>query len=939
MRMLLAVIALSGACAWGSQHAYIAGFGGTTVTIIDTTTQSVASNVTVGQSPLGIAVNADGSRVYVAEWWFGTMSVMTSSGAIVGGMLFTGQPNGAAFDTAANRVYVAIGTTDSVIAIDAPTQTIVGTVTVAGSFPFGIVVNPASTAGRVYVSNSGNNTVSVLNSAFSLVTAIPVGANPQGMALNPSGTRLYVANNSGDSVSIVSTATNTVIGTIALAPSSAPNGVVVDPSGTNWYVSEGGLNRVEGFSVATNAPVLTVGVGNFPDGIDVDAAGRLYTPNNGDATVTVIQTAPTVTTHTIGPVAPLPIGVGRFIGVGTPDAPTGVSAAPGDTQATVSFSAPLSDGGSPITSYTATCGTQSASGASSPIVVTGLVNGTTVGCTVTATNAIGVGDASSPAVSVTPATVPGAPTGVSAVAGDSVAVVSFSPPASDGGAAITSYLATCGAQFASGASSPLAVPGLANGSPITCIVRALNSAGLGPASAPSNSVTPLGPPGAPTAVVAVAGNAQATVSFVAPTFDGGSAITSYTATCGSQSASGAGLSIVVSGLANGVAVTCTVTATNAIGTGPPSAPSNSVTPLGPPGAPIGVSAAPGNTQATVSFSPPASNGGSAIVSYTATCGARSASGAGSPLVVTGLANGATVSCAVVATNALGAGPASAPASVTPGTVPDAPGGVVAVAGNAQVRVSFNAPASNGGSAITSYAATCGARTASGASSPIVVTGLTNGIAVTCTVIATNALGAGPPSAPSGSVIPVWRSFTGPVATGLGDATATLSGGGAACTFAPQGNGPLQSAFFIAVTGSPKSPPAGTAPATFPFGLFDFVLLDCDPGSTATISIAYPTAIPAGEQYWKYGPTASQPAPHWYVLPATISGNTATFSITDGGLGDDDLAANGTMVDQGGPGGGGGPGSGVEPVPTLGEWALIALAAMLGLSGMAMRRRL
>jgi hypothetical protein len=39
---------------------------------------------------------------------------------------------------------------------------------------------------------------------------------------------------------------------------------------------------------------------------------------------------------------------------------------------------------------------------------------------------------------------------------------------------------------------------------------------------------------------------------------------------------------------------------------------------------------------------------------------------------------------------------------------------------------------------------------------------------------------------------------------------------------------------------------------------------------------------------------------WYVLPATIAGNTATVSITDGGLGDDDLAVNGAIVDPGGP---------------------------------------
>ena len=72
-----------------------------------------------------------------------------------------------------------------------------------------------------------------------------------------------------------------------------------------------------------------------------------------------------------------------------------------------------------------------------------------------------------------------------------------------------------------------------------------------------------------------------------------------------------------------------------------------------------------------------------------------------------------------------------------------------------------------------------------------------------------------------------------------------------------------------------------------------------------------------------------------LLPAVIAGNTATFSITDGGLGDDDLTAHGTIVDQGGPGVSGGAVS----IPTLSEWALLSLAGLMGLFGMgAMRRR-
>jgi hypothetical protein len=163
-------------------------------------------------------------------------------------------------------------------------------------------------------------------------------------------------------------------------------------------------------------------------------------------------------------------------------------------------------------------------------------------------------------------------------------------------------------------------------------------------------------------------------------------------------------------------------------------------------------------------------------------------------------------------------------------------------------------------------------------------------------------------------------------TGTGTITATLTGGGPACTFA--------TSQFIAVTGDAQSPPAGTAPAAFPHGLFDFTLGACTPGATITMTIVYPAMLPVGTQYYKYGPTASNPTPHWYVLPATIVGNTVIFSITDGGLGDDDLTANGTIVDQGGPGA---PGS-ARQVPTLSPWAMLLLTLMMAACAWAWMRR-
>jgi hypothetical protein len=101
-------------------------------------------------------------------------------------------------------------------------------------------------------------------------------------------------------------------------------------------------------------------------------------------------------------------------------------------------------------------------------------------------------------------------------------------------------------------------------------------------------------------------------------------------------------------------------------------------------------------------------------------------------------------------SACGGSDSSPGASTSSATVPGAPSGLVASAGDASISLSFTAPASNGGAAITGYTASCSAaavtRSATGTASPITVGGLTNGVAYTCTVLASNALGSGAASA-------------------------------------------------------------------------------------------------------------------------------------------------------------------------------------------------
>ncbi len=179
-------------------------------------------------------------------------------------------------------------------------------------------------------------------------------------------------------------------------------------------------------------------------------------------------------------------------------------------------------------------------------------------------------------------------------------------------------------------------------------------------------------PGAPNLGLAIRGNGQASVSFSTPAYDGGSTITGYevTSSPGDKTVSGTFSPLTLAGLINGTAYTFTVTAANSIGSGPPSAASNSITPATVPGAPAIGTVSVGSGQATISFSAPASDGGSLITSYTvSTNGGQTTSVTMSPVTLTGLANGTTYSFSARATNSAGTGAASGlSASTKPGSL-------------------------------------------------------------------------------------------------------------------------------------------------------------------------------------------------------------------------------------------------------------------------------
>jgi Bacterial Ig-like domain/Fibronectin type III domain len=233
--------------------------------------------------------------------------------------------------------------------------------------------------------------------------------------------------------------------------------------------------------------------------------------------------------------------------------------------------------------------------------------GTYIRVLTTALNSEGSATSTSSPTTAVAAVAPGAPTLGTVVNGNLQITIPFTPPVSNGGSAITKYQYSLDGTTwlertdSATVTSPIVIKftdaggttPIVAGTAYTIQVRGVNAVSGGTA-ATTSAITAATAPGAPTSVSATAtGQTTATVSFTAPTSNGGSAITSYTVTSspGGVSATGSTSPITVSGLTASTAYTFTVTASNAAATSVASTASTSVTTSAPPApAPVGPSA-------------------------------------------------------------------------------------------------------------------------------------------------------------------------------------------------------------------------------------------------------------------------------------------------------------------------------------------------------------
>ena len=571
--------------------------------------------------------------------------------------------------------------------------------------------NPEAPTGVNAVAGNGSATVSFTAPTVTggpaiasyTVTASPNGATctvnapatsciVPGLTNGTSYTFAVTANN-GLFTSSASTASSSIVpATVPGAPTSVGAASTTSGSATITFTAptSNGGSAITGYTV-TSSPVGATCV--------VGANATTYTCTgltNGTAYTYSVVAVNTIGNSTSATSSALTTQ-------GAASAPTTISATAGDGQATITFSGAAANG-STITTYTVqaydgtgeavsgvTC-TVTTSATNGSCIVTGLTNGSSYTFKAvtnsTANSAALSSGASIPTSAIVPAKAPQAPTGLAVTAGTGNVTVSWTEPASNG-SVITSYTVqayNAAGSAVSGATCTAIAPAttcdvsanLVAGSNYTFKATATNAIGTSSASSASTSIAINAAPSVPINVTAVASNASATISWDPPININGSAVTGYTVTAytaennsaGTCSTSAPTETCAISGLTNGLPYTFKVTATNGIGTSASSLASSAVTPSTIPNAPTSVIASMGDERASVSFTAPANNGGSALLSYTVTsspgdftCTVNAPS---TSCNVTGLTNGTSYTFTVKARNINGESLAStASASGTP----------------------------------------------------------------------------------------------------------------------------------------------------------------------------------------------------------------------------------------------------------------------------------
>jgi YVTN family beta-propeller protein len=217
-------------------------------------------------------------------------------------------PVGIAVNPNTKKVYVANEYSNTISVLDTETDMVKSSIKV-GIFPYGIDINPLNN--RVYVTNRGSNTVSVIDGSIdSKLADIAVGKSPVGVVVNPSANWIYVTNLNDGTVSVIDGITNEVIDTISVG--KTPYGIEVNPLFNKIYVADIIKNMISVIDGETNKISANISVGKRPTGLEIDLTNgrnKLYVANHDSDSISVVDMTTNMVIGNITSGGDSPVGI------------------------------------------------------------------------------------------------------------------------------------------------------------------------------------------------------------------------------------------------------------------------------------------------------------------------------------------------------------------------------------------------------------------------------------------------------------------------------------------------------------------------------------------------------------------------------------------------------------------------------------------------------
>jgi len=287
-------------------NAYVANITGNTVSVIDTTNNTIVATIPVGRFPSSLALTPHGTFIYVTNDEDDTVTVVsTATNAAVATVPVGVFPFRVAITPNGAFAYVTNEQSNDISVISTATNTVVSTVPVVDS-PSAIAITPDGAFAYVTIAGNHNaSSVSVVSTLTNTVIAtVPVGFDPFAVAVSPDGAFVYVGNiiaNSVEGISVISTATNTVIATVATT--GIVFGIAFSPDGAFAYIANDIGNSVSVIDTAKTKVIATISSTNAlaPEGAAITPDGSFaYIANFRSDNVSVIDTA----TNTIATIIP-----------------------------------------------------------------------------------------------------------------------------------------------------------------------------------------------------------------------------------------------------------------------------------------------------------------------------------------------------------------------------------------------------------------------------------------------------------------------------------------------------------------------------------------------------------------------------------------------------------------------------------------------------------